>query len=147
MSHDEGRNLVDAASAYRRSPQQTEELKAAGEQLTNSIANNPNLFGDDVREYIASVVQDVGEGPHPERSNQVAVAALASLFTVIANQAIITSVPGATAAVMGADAINAAWSFLVSNAPIAASAASDLSWMTPFSYLVNRVRSIRRPRN
>ena len=44
----------------------------AGRQLTESVANNHNLFGDDVREYIESVVQEVGEGLHPDRSNQVA---------------------------------------------------------------------------
>ncbi len=151
MSQDEGKELVDAASAYRYSPQQTEALRNAGRQLTNSVANNPNLFGNDAREYIESVVQEIGKGNHPERSNQLAVAAFASLFTVIANQAIITSVPGAAAATLGADTINAAWSFLLHNAPllqvIAASAVSDLSWMTSFSYLVNRLKGIKRPSN
>ena len=156
MSHEKGRNLVEAASAYRQSPQRTETLKAAGEQFNNSIASNPNLFGQDVKECLHGIVQDIGQGSHPERSNQVAMNTLLNLISgflkgiknnsvaaTLATSAFVASAPGMNVVTTGTDTIDATWFFLSSHAPllkiIAASAVNDVSWVISLSNLVDRL--------
>ena len=68
--NEEGRNLVNAATAYHQPAKQTEELKQAIEQLSYTITESRNLLGADVREHVSNAVKDIGQGQHPERSNQ-----------------------------------------------------------------------------
>lgn len=161
MSHEKGKELVEAAAAYRQPPQQTEELKSAGEQLSKSVASNPDLFGEDIKEYIASVVEDIGKGPHPERSNQVVVttfynlivgtlksigggAIKISLYSLL-GIAIAKSIPGVAALAVGIDIINAVWIFLSSNPlllkVIVVFAAGDTTWVRPLTYLMDRLKN------
>ena len=151
MSRKEGRVLVEAASAYHQSPQRTEEIKAAAEELNNSIARNIGLFGEDVKEYVASVVQDIGKGSHPERSNQVATTVFIGLTTSLLSVAVAASEPGMYLVATGIETINAISSFLSNAVPllkiIVASVVIDAPWMTSLSDLVDRLKNLQNPRD
>ena len=168
MSQEEGRARVEAASAYRQSPQQTEEVKVAAEKLNDFIASD-SFCGEDVKEHAASVFPNIGKGSHPERSNHVATITVIGLTTailrgvannpavgVIAGVALAESTPGAALATFGSDIINATWSFLssaislLSNAipllkTIVAPVASDASWVASLSELVDRFKNLQNP--
>ena len=96
MRQEEGKALIEAASAYLQSPQQTEKVKEAAENLNDSIASDAVLFGEDVKEQVADVVQDIGKGTHPERSNHTATTVFISLTTGLVVSAFEASVPGAS---------------------------------------------------
>ena len=155
MSQEEGRARVEEASAYRQSAQQTEESRIAAEKLNDSIASDTILFGDDVKEYIADVVQDIGKGPYPERSNQVATVTFISLVSTIGvnivSAAFEASTPGTLLMISGTEIIDATWSFLSTAIPslkiIVAPVASDASWIASFSDLVDRFKNLQNPRD
>ena len=71
MLNPEGQRLMEASAAYHRTPEQTQELKTAGEQFANSIVEKPDLFGEDVCELFSDFSSDIGNGQHPERSNYI----------------------------------------------------------------------------
>ena len=159
MLQEEGKILVEASYAYSQSPQQTEEIKEAAEKLNKFIASDTSLFGKDVKKQIDGVVQDIGRGSHPERSNQVATITFLNLvsgvlkgignnpFTgAVVGSAFVTSVPGASLSSSGTEIIDAVWSFLPTAIPllkiIVASVASDASWMASLSDLVDRLKTL-----
>ena len=166
MSQEEGRNLAEAASAYSHPPQQIENLREAGEQISDSVANNPDLFREDVKKLIASVVEDIGRGEQPEKSNQVATTTIYNLglsmllriggigaggiIMAITGEMVVGSVPGAAVIVIGQETINAVWYFLSTNLTsfkvIAEFAAFDTSWIKRFSDLLGRIKELIKPR-
>lgn len=160
MSQEVGKRLVQGAAAYQRTPDETAALKEAAEQFSAAVGQRPDVFSEAVRTYVAEVAQDVGEGPHPERSNQVAVTSLGNITGVllkwsavagasaIFGAAVAASGTGAAAIAGGASAINGIASFLASNAPLllmlAAAAGSDLSWLMPIARLLDKLRRGKR---
>ena len=156
MSGEEGRRLVEGAAAYRRTPDETSALREAAEKLSAAVAHRSDVFSEEVRRHVVQVAQDVGEGPHPERSNQVAVTSLGNMtggllrwagggaIGAIVGGAVATSAPGTAAIAGGASAINEIISFLTSNAPVlllfAAAAGSVLSWLATIAYLLDKLR-------
>ena len=160
MSEELGRQLVNGAAAYRKTPDETAILKKAAEQVSSAVDQQSNVFSEEVRKHLAQVVQDVGQGPHPERSNQVAVESIASVtaallkwtgsvaLVALVSGSVATSVPGITMIAGGASAISEIGSFLVSSAPslimFAAAAGIGLSWLTPIAHLLNRLRHSKR---
>ena len=156
MSRDDGRRLVEDAAAYRRTPDETAALREAAEKISSAVDQRPDVFSEEVRRHVAQVAEDVGDGPHPERSNQVAVTSLGNMtrgllkwagggaISAIVVGAVATSAPGTAAIAGGASAINEMASFLISNAPLlllfAAAAGSDLSWLTPIAHLLDKLR-------
>ena len=79
MSEEDGRRHVEGAAAYRRTPVETAALREAAEQISSAVAQRPDVFSEEVRTHVAEVTQDVGDGPHPERSNQVAVTSFGNM--------------------------------------------------------------------
>ena len=160
MTEEAGRRLVAGAADYRRTPDETANLRAAAEQISAAADQLPDVFSERVREILDQIVQDVGEGMRPERSNQIAVASLGNMMAgllkgvggvalgAIVGGAVAMSAPGATAIIVGASAINAVASFLISIAPLlgafAGAAGSALAWLTPIAYLLDRLRRIGR---
>lgn len=159
MSQEQGRQLVESAAAYRRTPEETQALKAAAEQIAAAVALRPDVFSPEVGAYLTDAAHDIGAGPYPERSNQIGVSTFGNLFSGLLKQigsvggiavgaiiggAIAASAPGFATIAAGAAAINGLVSFLTANAPLlllfAAAAGSDLSWMTPIAYLLNKLR-------
>ncbi len=70
MLDEEGRGLVAASAAYNQSAKKTEGLKQAIEKLSNTITESRNVLGADVREHVPNALKNMGQGQHPERSNQ-----------------------------------------------------------------------------
>ena len=159
MSQNEGRQLVESAAAYQRTPEETKALKEAAEQIAAAVAQRPDVFSPEVGAHLADAAHDIGAGPHPERSNQIGVSTFGNLFSGLLKQigsvggiavgaiiggAIAASAPGVAAIAAGAGAINGLVSFLTANAPLllllAAAAGSDLSWMTPIAHLLDKLR-------
>lgn len=156
MSEEDGRRLVEGAAAYRSTPDETAALKEAAEQFSAAVAQLPEVFSEEVRGHVAQVAQDVGDGPHPERSNQVAVTSLGNMTgsllkwagvagaSAIVGGAIATSAPGTAAIAGGASAITAIVSFLTINAPLlfmlALAAGIALSWLKPIAHLLDKLR-------
>ena len=155
MLNEEGRNLVNAATAYRQSAEQKEALKQASKQLADSIEENQDLFGADVRKHVYDVLMDIGKGQHQERSNQSAGNTLTNLVSSVfkATGTIVMAAIGdkvasglvaiATSA-LGAGAINTAGFFLVDNAHLllmlAAPLAGEQSWLASAAHLLERIR-------
>lgn len=156
MSAEDGRRLVEGAAAYRRTPDETAALREAAEKFSSAVGQRPDVFSEEVRRHVAQIARDVGTGPHPERSNQVAVTSLGSMtggllkwaggaaIGAIVTGAVVTSAPGTAATAGGASGINEIASFLTSNAQLlilfAAAAGSDLSWLAPVAHLLERLR-------
>lgn len=152
MSGEDGRRLVEAAAAYRRTPDETAALREAAEQISDAVAQLPDVFSEEVRTHVAQVAQDVGDGPHPERSNQVAVTSLGNMMGglfkwvggAIVVGAVANSGPGAAAIAGGSGAINEIAAFLASNVQLllilVAAAGSELSWLVPIAHLLDKLR-------
>ena len=152
MSEEDGRRLADGAAAYRRTPDETEDLRDAAEQFSSAVAQRLDVFSEEVRTHVKAVVQDVGDGPLPERSNQVVVTSLGNMTAkllkwvtfagvgAIVGGAVVASAPGAAAIAGGASAINGIVSFLTLNAPLlykfAVAAGIALSWLAPIALLL-----------
>ena len=148
---EEGKTLVEASSAYRQSPQQAERVEIEVKNINFSIAGDNILFGEDVKQYVPIVIRDIGKGPYPERSNQVAAIVLVSLVSDLINATLLGSVPGTSAVTIGIEATNAIWFFISNAIPllkiIAASVASDASWLASISDLVDRFKNLQNTRD
>ena len=156
MSGEDGRRLVEGAAAYRSTPDETAALREAAERISSAVTQRPNVFSEQVRRHVAQVAQEVGDGPHPERSNQVAVTSLGNMTGgllkwaggAIVAGAVATSAPGTAAIAGGASAINEIVSFLTSNVQLllmfAAAAGSELSWLAPIAHLLDKLRRGRK---
>lgn len=150
MSNEKGKALVEASRAYQQSSQQIKESGVAVEKFDNLVTNDAILFGEDVKEYIAGVAQNMGKGPHSERSNQVVMVTLISLVSAIGVNIVSTafeaSVPGTLLRTSGTNIIDASWLFLSNAIPllkvIAAPVGSDVSWIEKLSDLVNHFRDL-----
>ena len=126
MSGENGRRLVEGAAAYRRTPDETAALREAAEKIFSAVVQRPDIFSEEVCRHVVQVAQDVGDGPHPERSNQVAVTSLGNMTGgllkwaggAIVAGAVATSGPGTAAIAGGAGAINEIAAFLTSNAQL-----------------------------
>lgn len=148
---EEGKTLVEASSAYRQSPQQAEKVEIEVKNINFSIAGDNILFGEDIKEYVPIVVRDIGKGPYPERSNQVAAIVLISLVSDLINATLLGSVPGTSAVTIGTEVTNAIWFFISNAIPllkiIVASVASDASWLASISDLVDRFKNLQNTRD
>ena len=159
MSHVEGRRLVQDAVTYNQSPEQTEKLKKASEQLSNIITESRNLFGEDVREHVRDVLMDIAQGQHPERSNQNAGNTLTNMVSGILRwikrtstqaiseillEAFINTATSLTGIVRGVSVINVALGILMNIAPLllilVAPLAGELSWLASAAHLLERIR-------
>ena len=157
MANPEGRTIAENSAAYQQTSPHTESMRKAAGDFADAVAGAGSLFGDDVRELVAQVSEDVGHGPHPGRSNQNAAQTFgnltrfilktvgtAAVFTgaAIGGAAITGSIPGGALAATGTEYINLCWSFLVANAStlqaIAASFGADLSWMSSAAHILER---------
>lgn len=158
MSGEDGRRLIEGAAAYRRTPDETAALREAAEQISDAVAQLPDVFSEEVRTHVAQVAQDVGDGPHPERSNQVAVRSLGNMTGgllklvgaagagAIVGNAVAASALGTAAIAGGSGAINEIAAFLISNAQLlllfVAAAGSELSWLVPIAHLLDKLRGV-----
>lgn len=156
MSDPAGQQLVDSAAEYRRDSSETADLSEATEKLSAAVADRPDLFSEEVRRSVAEVSQDVGKGPYPERSNQVAVTSVGNMvagllkgtggitFGAILGGAVAASVPGAAAIAGGGAAITAIMSFLIANASLLLTFAwaglGALAWLIPIAERLNKLR-------
>lgn len=156
MSREDGRRLVEGAAAYRRTPDETAALREAAEKISSAVDQRADVFSEEVRRHVVQVAQDVGDGSHPERSNQVAVTSLGNMTggllkwvgvvgaSTIVGGAIATSAPGVAATSGGASAITAIVSFLTTNAPLllmlSIAAGIALAWLKPIAHLLDKLR-------
>lgn len=124
MAHEDGRALVNGASAYRQNTEQTQKSLEAVNRIASAIEKNPRIFGEDVRVHVSVAIQDIDKGKHPERSNQVATTATANVYSgllngvgflavTIAGQAILGSIPGLAGVSTLTEVINSGYHFLL----------------------------------
>ncbi len=154
---EEGRRLVEASVVYRQSAEQAEVLKTAGEQLAKNVAENPDLFGKDVRDNFSDFSNDIGKGKYPERSNQSNVNKITNLFSsilrwmkspkgtimsVIFGGSVVTSTPGQMAIKAGASLINKAWVFLINTASSIKAFATQSPWLAEVVQLLEYIKPI-----
>ena len=156
MSGENGRGLVEGAADYRRTPDETAALKEKAKRISSAVSQRPDVFSEEVRRYVAEVSEDVGNGPHPERSNQVTVTSIGNMTagllkwvgvvgaSAIVGGAVTASAPGIAAIAGGAGAIAAIVLFLTTNAPLllmfALAAGTALSWLKPIAHLLDKLR-------
>ncbi len=157
MSNPEGQILVRDSVAYRQPPEQTEVLKTAGEQFANSVAENPNLFGEDVQEHFRDFSNDIGNGQYPERSNQsfgnTVINFVSSILrwikrpegmaiSAIFGSAVATSVPGKIAIKAVAGRIDTVYYFLINTASSIKAFATQSPWLAEVVQFLGRIISI-----
>lgn len=149
----EGRELLDAASAYRQPENELIEMREAAEQISEAINAAPHLFAQDARELIAEALTEAGTGAHPSRSSQVAANAVGQLTTVIltwtigsvVSEGLVASMPGT----MGAEAVTAgidsAWIWLTANlasiTDFIGAFAADVAWANRLNGVLQQVRA------
>ena len=124
MAHEDGRSLVNGASAYRQNPKQAQKSLEAVKRIADAIEKSPGIFGNDVKVHVSVAIQDIDKGEHPERSNQVAATAIASVYSGLLNGigfvaatlvggAILGSIPGLSATGALTEVINLGHHFLL----------------------------------
>lgn len=143
-----GKQLLDRQSVYAQGSVAEAQFKAEARNLAQAVLDAEELVVEDARQLIADINRDIGEGPHPERSTEVArttnrnfliraaVVATGLAGTTIFGEAVIASVPGAALVELMKTAINASWTFFATNLPLlreyTAVAGPDMSWLTAF---------------
>ncbi len=157
MLHAEGKRLLEASAAYHRTPEQTQELKTAGEQFANSIVEKPDLFGEDVRDHFHDFSSDIGNGQYPERSNQISentvinfVSSIlrwmkspkGTITSVILGGAVAISTPGKIAITAGANLIDKAWIFLTNSIASIKAFATQSPWLAEVVQLLEYIKPI-----
>lgn len=145
-----GRKLLDASSEYLRTEADNAALKQAAKDYGAAVKNSPDLFNKEARELLPELNEDVGAGPHPERSTQVAMSASRNLLIPVAQVALqevlktgfLQSKPGLALTGVTAVSINAAWSFLSDYMPVIRELAQVsgpyLQWIEPLLRRVER---------
>ena len=79
-----GRELIDRARAFRDAEIDLGAYKPAAEKIAEAIGKADAIMAEPVREIIPDLVQDIGEGSHPERTTQIAHAAVINVMTAAA---------------------------------------------------------------
>ncbi len=155
--NEEGRRLVEASATYRQSAEQAEVLKTAGKQFAKSVAENPDLFGEDVQEHFRDFSNDIGKGKYPERSNQsfgnTVINFVSSILrwikrpegmaiSAIFGSAVATSVPGKIAIKAVAGRIDTVYYFLINSASSIKAFAIQSPWLAEAVQILERIASI-----
>lgn len=158
-STERGRLLLSHAQEYAKTGEVTEQLKAKSRAFANAVFSSKGLISDNAREILVEVNQDIGEGPHPERSAAVAGTANRNLLIAVVGLAggqalggiigegVTASVPGALLVNAVTAGSNIAWDFLVTHSNLlqefVAASGANLSWFSAVLDLV-RTREVRR---
>ncbi len=157
MLDEKGQRLMNATN-YRKSAEQIEGLKDAIGQLSNTITESRDLLDAGSRRYISNALKGIGQGNHPERSNQSIGNILTNLvsdilgwikrnstqtITDLVINKVIEGALGLDSIAIGTVAINGAL-LLVSIAPllliVVAPFAGELSWLASAAHLLERIR-------
>ncbi len=157
MLDEKGQRLMNAGD-YRKSAEQIEGLKDAIGQLSNIITESPDLLDEGIRRYVSNVLKGIGQGNHPERSNQSIGNILTNLvsdilgwikrnstqtITDLVINKVIEGALGLDSIAIGTVAINGAL-LLVKIAPllliVVAPFAGELSWLASTAHLLERIR-------
>lgn len=158
MSQPAGRDLAEAAERFQQVPENAAMMKSAAQEIRDAVENASGLFTDEVRAMVTTAVNDIGRGPQPQRSDQVAGTTLGNLgislikcvreqgINTLVGGAITTSAVGAATITSGAAGIDAVWAFLVANAQafhfFAGALGTDLGWAEPMSRIFERLSMI-----
>ncbi|MFZ4603637.1 MAG: hypothetical protein ACOYM8_14430 [Caulobacterales bacterium] len=113
-----GRQLIDEARTYARTAAELVELRAAARGVVDATVQS-GLVDDEAGVLLTEMAEDIGRGPHPERSTATAITAIGNVLKLglgfsissIAGQAIEASIPGALAAGSLTSLINSVWLF------------------------------------
>ncbi len=154
MLDEKGQRLMNATN-YRKSAEQIEGLKDAIGQLSNTITASRDLLDAGSRRYISNALKGIGQGNHPERSNQSIGNILTNLvsdilgwikrnstqkITDLVINKVMEGVLWSDSIAISTVAINGAL-LLVSIAPllliIVAPFAGELSWLASATHLLN----------
>ncbi len=68
----EGREFLEAASLYSRTSEEDAEYKELGRELAEQVGSSTDLVTVETAEFVAGVNEEMGEGPHPERTGLMA---------------------------------------------------------------------------
>jgi hypothetical protein len=79
-----GRELIDRACAFLDAEIDLGAYKPAAEKIAEAIGKADAIMAEPVREIIPDLVQDIGEGSHPERTTQIAHVAVVNVMTAAA---------------------------------------------------------------
>lgn len=159
MSHEDGRELAESASLYRLSSEQTIAFKMAAERISQAINDLPSAIAEGVSEQVLEAVKEIGAGPEPERSNQIATTTLSNLAlgilklttlggsiwgAAVIEQAFVGSTVGVSLTATGINTINILSNFAIAHIEtfkiLAVSGGRDLAWLNAASHLLEKIR-------
>lgn len=163
MGTDRGRSLVSRSRDYHQTESEVAEYKARAREFVQALDSTNDLIEPESKEILSSVVEDIGEGRHPERSTEVArtansnlVVAMGKLITspagagvsAIVALGVTNSVPGTLAAAEITALLNACWTFFLANTEmlraLAGATGGELTWVNSLLNWMSR-NSDRRP--
>lgn len=155
----EGQALIDHSRNYALSANEIATLRRATSQLHEAVLQDGDLLTDDAGAALAEAVSEIGAGPHPERSTELAANASKNLLIVIAKGALVgagiaagqvlgtgfgASIPGGMATDLVTQACNGAWDFFLKHAHLIRELAAVLgpegSWIRAVSDTLRHLR-------
>lgn len=153
LSTQRGRYLIELSQEYSKSDLDIAAYRAAAGAVAIAAINTPHLMSNEAADALVAATSDIGSGPHPERSLQVAHSGTRNVLITIAGavalfvlkEPVAAGVAASLPGVALSDAIrtfaDTAWAFLEANAPVlqhfvAASGFADMGWL---SALLRRV--------
>lgn len=154
LSTARGRYLVELSQQYSRTELEIVAYREVARGIAQAAINAPNLVGREAAEALVAATNDIGVGPHPERSLQVAHSGNRNLIITIAGAValwvlkepiavgVAASIPGVSLSEVTRMVANASWAFLETNAPIlkqfAAIAGPDMGWLSALLRRIDR---------
>ncbi|MBL1404832.1 MAG: hypothetical protein COC00_002520, partial [Rhizobiales bacterium] len=144
LSTKRGNVLVERARKYNSSVRGDEAYKEKAKELAELFANNLNLIERNSSELITEINNDIGEGPNPERSTELAKTANGNLLSTsakIAGGAVLGgafsgSTMGVDIIASGSGLIDVAYFFLLDNQVLlrefGAVAGQEMKWLDAF---------------
>ncbi|MEM1390179.1 MAG: hypothetical protein AAGG45_03780 [Pseudomonadota bacterium] len=160
MGTERGRELIERARDYSRTKAETEEYKAASTQMAAIAAGQAELLEEDAAQLVTDVNAEIGQGEHPEWSNELAETAnfnlLRTIGKITTNPTGAATIAAVTANTLGAPAtgqtiatastflVEACSAFLLTAEPqlraMIACTGTDLAWVGSLIDWVKRRR-------
>jgi len=150
----EGREILAESKKFILTRMEEDTLKAAFKQILNSLEKQTRLREEEVLNRLEDLAENIGTGPHPEQSNQIAVRTLGDIFLKVLNwcasqggstlfgTAVAASGAGAALVANGTAAID----FLVETAPsiqiVVAILGPDIAWVRPLAAVIQKLADI-----
>ena len=106
QDHPEGVTLLEDAQTFQLKVDEQALLKSVADIISAEMEKQKELFSEEVLEVVEYELSKIGQGPHPQQSNQVAFTTIISLGTCLVAEVILQSAVGGAFVAGGAEVVN-----------------------------------------